>query len=136
MSDQMVTMELACQARFLAYQLAFGCGRSNQRYFACMVDCHHQSRLQIIYATLIECKKCLMKGQCVIFCGLILMTVAAGASLHVALVIPLVKYVSPPSYILLVKFCIYLTVIPLSICFISHILLENVQITATFQSSL
>lgn len=66
--------------------------RLSQKYFACMVDYHHPLRHLITYVTLTAPKKFLMKGPCVIFCGLTLMIDAVGVFLLEALDIPSDRY--------------------------------------------
>lgn len=66
--------------------------RWSQKYSAFTVDYHHQSRPLTTLGTLIEFKKFRMKGLCVTYYGLILMTDVVGESLLVVPDIHLVRY--------------------------------------------
>jgi hypothetical protein len=66
--------------------------RLSRRYFACMVDYHHPSRLLIAFVALIVSKKFPMRGLCVIFYGLILMIDVGGAFHLVAQDIHLARF--------------------------------------------
>nr|GMD23128.1 serine/threonine-protein phosphatase PP2A catalytic subunit isoform X3 [Ipomoea batatas]GME01091.1 serine/threonine-protein phosphatase PP2A catalytic subunit isoform X3 [Ipomoea batatas]GME04375.1 serine/threonine-protein phosphatase PP2A catalytic subunit isoform X3 [Ipomoea batatas] len=63
----------------------------SQKYSVFMVVCHHLLKHLIIFVVLIVYKKFHMKGQCVIFYGLILMIVVVGVYHLGVLDIPLAK---------------------------------------------